>query len=56
MLFHKKPRFPTLAVILLVFALVWLMNELDFITLDIPWIPVVLIIVAVGMIVNRYRK
>ena len=55
MLFRKQRRFPTLAFILLVVAIVWLLNELSVITIDIPWIPVILIIVAIGMIFNRFR-
>ncbi len=50
-----KPKFPMLAVILLVVAVVWLLSSLNLIIIDIPWIPVVLIIVAIGMIANRYR-
>jgi hypothetical protein len=50
-----KPKFPMLAVILLVVAVAWLLSSLNLITIDIPWIPVVLIIVAIGMIANRYR-
>ena len=48
-----KKKFPTFAVILLVVGLVWLMNSLNFFQINIPWIPVVLIIVAIGMIINR---
>jgi hypothetical protein len=51
-----KSVFPTFAVILLVVGIVWLLNELKYITIDIPWIPVVLIIVAIGMIVNHFSK
>jgi multisubunit Na+/H+ antiporter MnhG subunit len=51
-----KTKFPTLAIILLVVAVVWLFNELNYFSIDIPWIPVVLIIIAIGMIVNRYSK
>ncbi|MBS3078784.1 hypothetical protein J4218_01555 [Candidatus Pacearchaeota archaeon] len=54
--FKKKRKFPTFAVILLVVGLIWLLNELRVITINIPWIPVVLVIVAAGMIVNRYRE
>lgn len=53
-LFTKKRKFPTFAVILLVVGLIWLLNELKLITINIPWIPVVLVIVAIGMIINRY--
>ena len=57
MLFRKKrPKFPALAVILLVIGLVWLLNESNIISVNLPWIPVILIIVAIGMIVNRYNN
>jgi len=54
--FKKKRKFPTFAVILLVVGLAWLLNELKVIAINIPWVPLVLVIVAVGMIVNRYRE
>jgi len=47
-------RFPILAVILLVFAVIWLLSDLKILTISLPWIPIVLIIIAVGMIFNRY--
>lgn len=51
-----KNKFPTLAVILLVLGIVWLLSSMNLIAVDIPWIPVVLIIVAIGMIVNRFNN
>ena len=57
-LFKKsKAKFPTLAVILLVTGVIWFMNEMNILPWkNLPWIPVVLIVVAVGMIINRYRE
>jgi hypothetical protein len=52
----KKTKFPTFAVVLLVVGLIWLLNELQVIAINIPWIPVVLIIIAIGMIMNRYQE
>lgn len=51
-----KNKFPTLAVVLLVVGIIWLFNEINIIAINVPWIPVVLIIIAVGMIINRYHK
>jgi hypothetical protein len=51
-----KKRFPVLAVILLLFALVWIFNDLGYIGINIPWIPVILAVVAIGIIVNRYSE
>ena len=49
-----KRKFPTLAIILLVFGIIWLLSSINILTIDLPWIPIVLIIVAIGMIINRY--
>jgi len=51
-----KPKFPVLAVILLIFALVWLVNELGYLNINPPWLPVILIVIAIGMIFNRLRR
>lgn len=51
-----RKGFPVLAVIVLVFSLVWLLNELEVISFTLPWFPVILIIISVGMIVNRFMK
>ncbi|MDP3881575.1 MAG: hypothetical protein Q8Q31_01720 [Nanoarchaeota archaeon] len=51
-----KTKFPTLALILLVAALIWLFTDLGYLAIDIPWIPIILIIIALGMIINRYSR
>lgn len=51
-----KAKFPVLALILLIFGLVWLLNELGYLNIDVPWIPLVIVIIALGMIVNRYSR
>ncbi len=48
--------FPTFAVVLLVVGIIWLLNDLNIIMVNIPWVPMVLIIVAIGMIYNRFKK
>jgi hypothetical protein len=54
--YHRRRGFPIVAVILLVVGVLWLMTDLKVITVDIPWIPIVVIIFAIGMIANRYRR
>jgi len=49
-------RFPTLAIALLVVGIIWLLNDLKLISVNIPWIPIVLIIIAMGMIFNRFLR
>jgi len=52
----SKPKFPVLATLLLILGIVWLLNELEIFTANIPWIPVILIVISAGMIFNRFRK
>jgi hypothetical protein len=49
-----KRKFPTLAIILLVIGFVWFLNDLGFLAVNLPWIPLVLIVVALGIIINKY--
>ncbi|MFW6282894.1 MAG: hypothetical protein ACOC1P_02465 [Minisyncoccales bacterium] len=37
------------------FALVWFFGELGYLDIDVPWIPAVLIIIALGAIINSLR-
>jgi len=50
----NRYKFPTLAIALLVVGIIWLLNDLNIVSINIPWIPIVLIIIAVGMIFNRF--
>ncbi len=50
---RRRGRFPILGFIILIFAALWLLNDLDIFTLSVPWLPIVLIIIAIGMIFNR---
>jgi len=52
----RTTKFPMLAVILLIFALAWLFNELGYFKINIPWVPTILIVVAIGLIANRYSR
>ena len=52
----EKRRFPSFAVIVLVFAVVWLLSDLEWIVVDVPWIPVILIVISIGVIYNRFNR
>lgn len=52
----NKRKFPTLAVILLVLGIVWFLNDLRVLTFNVPWVPLVIMIIAIGMIFNRYNS
>ncbi|MDP3966578.1 MAG: hypothetical protein Q8Q04_03540 [archaeon] len=51
-----RTKFPILATILLIVAVFWLLNELEYLIIDIPWIPVILIVISIGLIFNRFSK
>lgn len=51
-----KTKFPVFAVIVLLFALVWLFSDLGYWYLNVPWLPVIVAVIAVGMIFNRFNK
>ncbi|HKL23708.1 MAG TPA: hypothetical protein VJ912_00040 [Candidatus Nanoarchaeia archaeon] len=52
----KRKKFPTFAVIVLVFSLAWLFNDLRLLNINIPWIPTIISIISIGWIVNRYSS
>ncbi|MBU2562035.1 MAG: hypothetical protein KKF68_00025 [Nanoarchaeota archaeon] len=51
-----RTKFPMLAVVLLIFGIAWLLNELKVFNLDLPWGPVIIIIIAIGLIFNRFSR
>jgi len=48
-------KYPVLWTLLLIFGIVWLVNEMGYVSINLPWFPVILIVIAIGMIANRYR-
>ncbi|MCF7910575.1 hypothetical protein K9L16_02800 [Candidatus Pacearchaeota archaeon] len=46
-------KFPTFWMIILVFALVWLVEDLGYLQIQLPWLPVILIIFAIAGIFNK---
>ena len=48
-----RRSFPTLAFIILIFAAFWLLRELEILDINLPFLPVVLIIIAIGIIFDR---
>jgi hypothetical protein len=50
-----KKGFPTFATLLFIIGVLWLLTELKLIKFEIPWWPVVLIVVAIGLLSNRKK-
>lgn len=48
--------FPIFAAILFVVGVIWLLNDLNVFSVEIPWVPIVLIIVALGIFVNKWGR
>ncbi|MFW5846578.1 MAG: hypothetical protein ACOCUU_00320 [Nanoarchaeota archaeon] len=51
-----KRKFPALATLLLIFGVAWLASEIYNIAIDLPWLPTILIVIAIAMIYNRLRE
>lgn len=51
-----KKSFPTFAIIVLVLSIIWLLYELKIVLWDIPWLPLILIIVSIGWIIDRSKR
>ena len=51
-----RKGFPTFAVLLLVLGILWLLSDLNVIVVNIPWWPVILIVIASGWIIDHFLK
>ena len=51
-----KTKFPSLAVILLIMAITWMFSDLGYLQMNLPWIPIIVAIIAIGMIFNRFNE
>ena len=51
-----KKGFPTFAVLLLIIAVLWILTEINVITINIPWFPVILGVIALGWIIDYYGR
>jgi len=50
----KDGVFPTFALIVLFIGVFWLLNELNVLKVKVPWIPIVIIVVALGWIIDHF--
>jgi len=48
-----KRKFPALATLLLIFGIAWLLSAMYNVAIDLPWLPIILIVIAASMIFNR---
>lgn len=48
--------FPTFWVIVLFLGIVWLFSELGYVRVEVPWLAAILIIVAIGAIINHLAE
>jgi len=55
---HHGHGFPAVAGLILLIGALWLLADLEVITLNIPWVPVIVIILSLGVIVKHqaWRK
>lgn len=50
-------KFPVFPIVVFLVAFFWLLNDLRILTVNIPWIPIVLLVLSVGWLVKwHYRN
>ncbi len=52
----KEGKFSIFWAVILIVSLVWFLRELGYLHLDIPWLPLIIIIVSFGALINNFRK
>ncbi len=50
-----KQKFPIFWTIIFLFGIAALLDELGYLVINIPWIPVIIIVIAIGGIFNRFQ-
>lgn len=48
--------FPCLGFFLLVIGIFWLLQSLGFITIEVPWWPIIIILLGIWLILKRYCR
>lgn len=51
----NKGKFSAFWAIILVISIIWFLRELGYLNLDIPWLPLIIIIVSLGALINHLR-
>lgn len=54
--FGEGKEFPTFWFIVLLLSVVWFLGEIGWITFNFPWFPAIIIIAAIGAIINHYSR
>mgnify|MGYP006290744095 CR=1 FL=1 len=49
----KEKHFSTFWFLILILGIIWLVSELGYIGIDIPWLPIIVISIALGAFINR---
>ena len=48
--------FPIIAVVVLLLGVLWLLGDLGVITAKVPWLPIVVIAIAINWLMHFYAK
>jgi len=52
----KVKAMPLFAIIVLLIGIVWLLTEMGVISADVPWLPIIMILVGLNWIYEFYKK
>ena len=48
-----RAKFPVLGVIILLVGIFWLFDDIGLLQTNVPWIPIIVIVIGAGLIMNR---
>ena len=51
-------KFPIFAVLVLIIAILWFLSDLKVFSTNVPWLPLIVIILSIGMMIKHahYKK
>jgi hypothetical protein len=49
----RKKHFSTFWFLILILAVIWFLSELGYIDVNVPWLPLILIVIAMGAFINH---
>ena len=52
----RREKFPVFWTVILLFGVAWFLSELGYLDINIPWLPLILIVISMGFIFNRFNK
>jgi len=53
---HYAKKIPVFGILLLIIGIIWILQDFALITIDIPWVPIIVILIALAIILKRMEN